>query len=96
MDTLIHGDGMKWILYGALITVIPVFAGGFIGRYVLKLDYSTLTGVLSGSCTNPPALAYASEQDSESDKASVAYATVYPLSMFLRVLAAQIMVLFFC
>lgn len=96
MDTLIHGDGMKWILYGALITVIPVFAGGFIGRYVLKLDYSTLTGVLSGACTNPPALAYASEQDSESDKTSVAYATVYPLSMFLRVLAAQIMVLFFC
>ena len=96
IDTLIHGDGMKWILYGALITVIPVLAGGFIGRYVLKLDYSTLTGVLSGACTNPPALAYASEQDGGSDKTSVAYATVYPLSMFLRVLAAQLMVLFFC
>ena len=96
VDTLIHGDGMKWILYGALITVIPVLAGGFIGRYILKLDYSTLTGVLSGACTNPPALAYASEQDRDSDKTSVAYATVYPLSMFLRVLAAQLMVLFFC
>ena len=96
VDTLVHGDGMKWIMYGALITVIPVLAGGFIGRYILKLDYSTLTGVLSGACTNPPALAYASEQDCGSDKTSVAYATVYPLSMFLRVLAAQLMVLFFC
>ena len=96
VDTLVHGDGMKWIMYGALITVIPVLAGGFIGRYFLKLDYSTLTGVLSGACTNPPALAYASEQDGGSDKTSVAYATVYPLSMFLRVLAAQLMVLFFC
>ena len=96
VDTLIHGDGMKWVLYGALITGIPLLAGGFIGRYVLKLDYSTLTGVLSGACTNPPALAYASEQDGGSDKTSVAYATVYPLSMFLRVLAAQLMVLFFC
>ena len=96
VDTLVHGDGMKWIVYGALITVIPVLAGGFIGKYVLRLDYNTLTGVLSGACTNPPALAYASEQDGGSDKTSVAYATVYPLSMFLRVLAAQLMVLFFC
>ena len=96
IDTLVHGDGMKWILYGALITAVPVLTGGFIGKYVLKLDYSTLTGVLSGACTNPPALAYASEQDGGSDKTSVAYATVYPLSMFLRVLAAQFMVLFFC
>ena len=94
VDTLIHGDGMKWVLYGALITGIPLLAGGFIGRYVLKLDYSTLTGVLSGACTNPPALAYASEQDGGSDKTGVAYATVYPLSMFLRVLAAQMLILF--
>ena len=96
IDTLVYGDGMKWILYGALITAVPVLTGGFIGKYVLKLDYNTLTGVLSGACTNPPALAYASEQDGGSDKTSVAYATVYPLSMFLRVLAAQLMVLFFC
>ena len=96
VDTLIHGDGMKWILYGALITVIPVLAGGLAGRYILKLDMNTLTGVLSGACTNPPALAYASEQERDSDKTGVAYATVYPLSMFLRVLAAQLMVLFFC
>ena len=95
IDTLVHGDGMKWILYGALITAVPVLTGGFIGKYVLKLDYNTLTGVLSGACTNPPALAYASEQDRDSDKTGVSYATVYPLSMFLRVLAAQLMVLFF-
>ena len=94
VDTLIHGDGMKWILYGALITVIPVLAGGLAGRYILKLDMNTLTGVLSGACTNPPALAYASEQDRDSDKTGVAYATVYPLSMFLRVLAAQMLILF--
>ena len=94
VDTLVHGDGMKWIVYGALITVIPVLAGGFIGKYVLRLDYNTLTGVLSGACTNPPALAYASEQDRDSDKTGVAYATVYPLSMFLRVLAAQLLILF--
>ena len=96
IDTLIYGDGMKWVMYGALITVVPVLAGGFVGRYILKLDMNTLTGVLSGACTNPPALAYASEQDRDSDKTGVVYATVYPLSMFLRVLAAQLMVLFFC
>ena len=73
IDTLVHGDGVKWILYGALITVIPV---------------------LAGSCTNPPALSYASEQDGESGRSAIGYATVYPLSMFLRVLAAQLLILF--
>ena len=63
VDTIIHGGGLVWIFYGAMITVIPVFIGGVIGRYVLKIYYSTLTGVLSGSFTNPPALAYAGEQD---------------------------------
>ena len=81
-------------MYGALITVIPVLTGGFIGRYILKLDYSTLIGVLAGSCTNPPALSYASEQDGESGRSAIGYATVYPLSMFLRVLAAQLLILF--
>lgn len=67
---------------------------GFIGRYILKLDYSTLIGVLAGSCTNPPALFYASEQDGESGRSVIGYATVYPLSMFFRVLAAQLLILF--
>ena len=95
VDTIIHGGGLVWIFYGAMITVIPVLIGGVIGRYVLKIDYSTLTGVLSGSCTNPPALAYAGEQDKDTENAAVGYATVYPLSMFLRVLAAQLLILFF-
>lgn len=93
VDCIMNGDGFKWIAYGALITVIPVLLGGIIGKYILKIDYATLTGVLSGSCTNPPALAYANEQDKSSGKAAVGYATVYPLAMFLRVLAAQLLIL---
>ena len=73
--------------------MIPVFLGGVIGRVFLKLDYNTLIGVLSGCSTNPPALAYAGEQDRNSDAPAVGYATVYPLAMFLRVLAAQLMIL---
>ncbi|MBR5300518.1 MAG: transporter [Bacteroidales bacterium] len=95
MDTIIHGGGLIWIFYGAMITIIPVLIGGIIGRYVLKIDYSTLTGVLAGSCTNPPALAYAGEQEKDTENAAVGYATVYPLSMFLRVLAAQLLILLF-
>ncbi len=67
---------------------------GIIGRSCYKLNYFTLIGVLSGATTNPPALAYSSEQTS-SDAPSVGYATVYPLSMFLRVLAAQLLILIF-
>lgn len=95
VDTLVDGRGYVWIAYGAAITVIPVLLGGLIGRYVLKIDYNTLTGVLSGACTNPPALAYASEQDEDSENADVGYATVYPLAMVLRLLAAQILILIF-
>ena len=93
IETIVHGGGLIWILYGAMITIIPVMLGGIIGRLFMKLDYNTLIGVLSGCCTNPPALAYAGEQDRNSDAAAVGYATVYPLSMFLRVLAAQLMIL---
>lgn len=95
VDTIVNGGGLKWILYGALITLIPVILGGVIGRYVLKLDYATLIGVLSGSCTNPPALAFANEQNRSTEASSVGYATVYPLTMFMRVLVAQLMILFF-
>lgn len=95
VDTIVHGGGYRWILYGAVITVVPVLLGGVIGRYILRLDYNVLIGVLSGSCTNPPALAFANEQDRNSEAASVGYATVYPLTMFLRVLVAQLMILFF-
>lgn len=95
IDTIVHGGGLIWIVYGALITIVPVLIGGFLGRYLFKIDCSTLTGVLSGACTNPPAMAYAGEQDKETENAAVGYATVYPLSMFLRVLAAQLLILIF-
>lgn len=95
VDTIVHKGGYIWIAYGALITVIPMFVAGMIGRLAMKLDYNTLIGVLSGCSTNPPALAYASDQDKDSDAAAVGYATVYPLSMFFRVLFAQLLILLF-
>ena len=93
VDTVVNNGGLIWIAYGALITVIPLMAAGIIGRYVMKLDYLTLIGVLSGASTNPPALAFASEQDKSTDTAAVSYAAVYPLTMFMRVLIAQLMIL---
>ena len=93
VDTIVNKGGYLWVGYGALITVIPVLIAGIVGK-LLKIRYCTLIGLISGSCTNPPALAFASEQDKNSDDAAVGYATVYPLAMFLRVLAAQMMVLF--
>ena len=93
VPTIVNG-GYMWILYGALITIIPLLLGGIIGKVLLKLNYYTLIGVLSGSSTNPPALAFSSEQTT-TDAPSVGYATVYPLAMFLRVLAAQLLILIF-
>lgn len=96
VDTIVNKGGYMWIFYGALITMVPLTVCGLIGRYLMKVNYNTLIGVLSGSSTNPPALAFANEQDKSSDEAAVGYATVYPLSMFLRVLIAQMMILFLC
>ena len=93
VPTLVAG-GYVWIAYGAVITVVPLLLAGIFGRFYYKLNYYTLIGVLSGASTNPPALAYSTEQTT-SDAPSVGYATVYPLSMFLRVLAAQLMILNF-
>ena len=84
--------GYIWIGYGAIITVLPLLIVGFIGRYVFKLNYYTLIGVLSGATTNPPALAYSNDLTS-CDAPAVGYATVYPLTMFLRVLTAQLLIL---
>lgn len=95
VETIVHGGGLKWIMYGALITVIPLLLGGIIGRYVLRIGYNTLTGVLAGACTNPPALAFACDCGEADGETSVGYATVYPLAMFLRVLAAQLLILLF-
>ena len=85
-------DGLVRIACGALITVVPLLACGAIGRYVLKIGYDRLAGVLAGSMTNPPALAFATEQEESGNEAAIGYATVYPLTMFLRVLAAQLMI----
>ena len=90
VDTIIHEGGYVWIAYGAIITIVPLLVGGLIGRYAWKLNYYTLIGVLSGTNTNPPALAYSSELTS-CDAPAVGYATVYPLAMFLRVLTAQLL-----
>ena len=89
------GGGYVWIGYGVLITLLPLLIIGVIGRLWLKLDYFTLMGLLAGSTTDPPALAYATSQSSVNDRAAVAYSTVYPLTMFLRVLTGQLMILLF-
>lgn len=89
------GGGYMWIGYGVLITLVPLIIFGIIGRLCMKLDYFTLMGMIAGSTTDPPALAYATSQSSVNDRAAVAYSTVYPLTMFLRVLTGQLMILFF-
>lgn len=94
VDTLMDG-GYVWIGYGVIITMVPLLLIGFVARKWLKLDYFTLMGLIAGSTTDPPALAYATSQSSQNDRAAVAYSTVYPLTMFLRVLTGQMMILFF-
>lgn len=89
------GGGYVWIGYGVLITLLPLLIIGFIGRKWMKFDYFTLMGLIAGSTTDPPALAYATSQTSINDRAAVAYSTVYPLTMFLRVLTGQLMILCF-
>ena len=89
------GGGYVWIGYGVLITLLPILIIGIVARKWMKLDYFTLMGLIAGSTTDPPALAYATSQSSINDNAAVAYSTVYPLTMFLRVLTAQIMIMAF-
>ncbi len=94
VDTIVQGGGLAWIGYGFIITVVPLLLVGCIGRYFCRINYFTLMGLLAGSTTDPPALAY-SNATAGSDAPAVGYATVYPLTMFLRVLTAQLMILFF-
>lgn len=89
------GGGYVWIGYGVIITLLPLLLIGFAARKWGKLDYFTLMGLIAGSTTDPPALAYATSQSSQNDRAAVAYSTVYPLTMFLRVLTGQLMILLF-
>ncbi len=89
----IAGGGYRWIGYGAIITVLPLLIVGTFARVVLKMNYYTLMGMLSGAMTDPPALAYASST-AGNDMPAVGYSTVYPVVMFLRVVTAQIFILF--
>lgn len=93
IDTIV-GGGYMWIIYGVIITVVPLLIIGFIGRVFCKLNYFTLSGLMAGSMTDPPALAY-SNSVAGNDMPAIGYATVYPLTMFLRILVAQLMILFF-
>ena len=94
-DTVVQGDGLKYVGCVFLINVIPIFIIGTIARLKFKFNYFTIMGMLAGTYTDPPALAYANASCSK-EAPAVGYSTVYPLSMFLRIFTAQIVVLFFC
>lgn len=94
VDTIVNNGGFAWIGYGFIITFVPLMIIGCIGRYFCKVNYFTLMGLIAGSTTDPPALAY-SNATAGNDAPPVGYATVYPLTMFLRVLTAQLLILFF-
>ncbi len=94
-ETVVEGDGMLYVLTGFLITIIPILIIGPIARLKFKFNYFTLAGMIAGTYTDPPALAYANSICSK-EAPAIGYSTVYPLSMFLRILTAQIVVLFFC
>ena len=94
-ETVTSGDGLIYMLGGLLITVIPVFIVALIARKRYKMNYYSILGLVAGASTNPPALAFANSQ-TEHDAPAVAYSTVYPMTMFLRILTAQLMVLIGC
>ncbi|MDR1984360.1 MAG: putative transporter [Prevotellaceae bacterium] len=94
VETIISGAGLQWMLWGALITIIPAMMITIIARCVFKMNYFSLMGVIGGSYTDPPVLAYSSSI-AGNDSPAVAYSTVYPLAMFLRVLTAQLLIMIF-
>ena len=94
-ETVVEGDGLLYVLTGFLITVIPILIVGPIARLKFKFNYFTIMGMIAGTYTDPPALAYANSVCSK-EAPALGYSTVYPLSMFLRIFTAQIVVLFFC
>lgn len=95
IETLIQGDGLRWIGYGILITFIPLFITGLVARIFGKMNYLSLCGVLAGSMTDPPALAFANNIHPTSGAAALSYATVYPLAMFLRIISPQLLAILF-
>jgi putative transport protein len=94
IPSLMSGDGFIWMGYGAIITLLPIMVVGFFARVVLHRNYFEICGLISGSMTDPPALAYANNL-AQSEAPAVAYATVYPLVMFLRIFVAQLLILLF-
>ncbi len=93
-ETVFNTTGMWWVIWGFIITVIPLIIVGAIARGFYKINFLTIMGLMSGGCTDPPALAYANNSTGN-DAPAVAYSTVYPLTMFLRVVAAQALILCF-
>jgi putative transport protein len=94
-STVVEGDGLLYVLTGFLITIIPILIIGTLARLKFKFNYFTIAGMLAGTYTDPPALAYANSICSK-EAPAVGYSTVYPLAMFLRILTAQLIVLFCC
>jgi len=94
IPTLVSGDGFIWMFYGAIITLVPIIIVGLVTRYFFKRNYFEVCGLISGSMTDPPALAFANSM-AATEAPSVAYATVYPMVMFLRIIIAQMLVLLF-
>ena len=95
VPTILSG-GYMWVLYGFIITMVPLLIVGSIAYKALKMNYFKVVGLLAGAMTAAPALAYAESFTADNDQASVCYATVYPLTTFLRVMAAQLLIIFFC
>lgn len=93
VHTLLHGEGLQWMLYGVVITFIPLMTIALIARYKSNMNYLTICGLLAGAATDPPALAFANAIKEESGAAALSYATVYPLVMFLRIMSPQIIAL---
>lgn len=94
-DTVVAGDGLKYVYTGVMITALPILIVGVIARLKFKFNYFTIMGMIAGTYTDPPALAYANASCSK-EAPAVGYSTVYPLSMFLRIFTAQLIVLFCC
>jgi len=95
VQTVVEGDGLLYVGCGFLITTLPILIMGLVARLKYKLNYFTLMGLIAGSTTDPPALAYAN-QTAGNDAPAVGYTTVYPLAMFLRIVTAQVIILLLC
>lgn len=92
-QSLVQGDGLLFVGYGLILTVVPIILAGLLARFIMKLDYFTIAGVIAGTYTNPSALSYSTSLSNKINTPAVSYSTVYPLSMFLRILTAQVLIL---